>query len=120
MAEKDVALDEKAQWFVMNAYKSEYKAEEKLSGEGGLEYFIPKRYVKRKFQGKLKRVLVPVIPNLVFVHARYDEIEEFKLSCPFLRYATRRIDGENKIMKVPDGQMNDFIKVAGSYAEDLV
>ena len=23
-------------------------------------------------------------------------------------------------MKVPDGQMNDFIKVAGSYAEDLV
>lgn len=120
MAEKDVALEEKAQWFVMNAYKSEYKAEEKLRGEGGLEYFIPKRYVKRKFQGKLRRVLVPVIPNLVFVHARYGEIEEFKLSCPFLRYATRRIDGENKIMKVPDGQMNDFIKVAGSYAEDLV
>lgn len=120
MAEKENIADETAQWFVMNAYKSEQKAEEKLSEEGGLEYFIPKQYVKRKYQGRLKRVLVPVIPNLVFVHARYDEIEEFKRKCPFLHYATRRIDGANRIMKVPDAQMDSFIKVASRYEEDLV
>ena len=38
------ATEEKTQWFVMTAYKSEQKAEEKLRGEGGLEYFIPKQY----------------------------------------------------------------------------
>lgn len=114
------ATEKKTQWFVMTAYKSEQKAEEKLRGEGGLEYFIPKQYVKRKYQGKLKRVLVPVIPNLVFVHAKYDEIEEFKRKCPFLHYATRRMDGANRIMKVPDAQMEAFIKVAGHYDNDLV
>ena len=117
---KEEISGEMPQWFVMNAYKSEQKAEEKLSAIGGLEYFIPKHYVKRKYQGRLKKVLVPVIPNLVFVHARYEEIEEFKRSCPFLHYATRRIDGGNKIMKVPDAQMEDFIKVASRMADDVV
>ena len=119
MAEKETSAGEMAQWFVMNAYKSEQKAEEKLN-ESELEFFIPKHYVKRKFQGKLKRILVPVIPNLVFVHAKYDEIEEFKRKCPFLHYATRRIDGANRIMKVPDVQMEAFMKVAGHYENDLV
>lgn len=30
-----------ARWFVMRAYKSEKRAEEKLKGKDGLEYFIP-------------------------------------------------------------------------------
>lgn len=120
MAVKEGIAEETAQWFVMNAYKCEQKAEEKLSGEGGLEHFIPKHYVKRKYQGRLKRVLVPVIPNLVFVHARYDEIEEFKRKCPFLHYATRWLDGGNRIMKVPDAQMDSFIKVASQYEKDLI
>ena len=29
-----------ARWFVMRAYKSEKRAEEKLKGKDGLEYFI--------------------------------------------------------------------------------
>lgn len=110
---------EPVQWFVMNAYKSEKRAEDALTSEQGLEYFIPKRYEARKFQGKMKRVLVPVIPNLVFVHARYSEIENFKQKCPFLRYATRKIDGANRIMKVPDSQMESFINVAKHYDEEL-
>ncbi len=118
--EKDVEITgESPKWFVMNAYKSERKAEEALQSDYGLEYFIPKKYVARKYQGRMRRVLVPVIPNLVFVHARYDEIEQFKLRCPFLRYATRRIDGANKIMKVPDLQMDNFIKAASRYEEEL-
>lgn len=115
---EDIAR-EMPKWFVMNAYKSEKKAEDMLNGENGLEYFIPKRYVARKYQGKMKRVLVPVIPNLVFVHAQYHVLENFKQKCPFLRYATCRIDGVNKILKVPDVQMENFIKAAIHYEEDL-
>lgn len=112
-------VEEEPKWFVMNAYKNEKKAEDLLCGNDGLEYFVPKRYVARKYQGKMKRVLVPVIPNLVFVHARYDEVESFKLRCPYLRYATCRIDGANRILKVPDVQMENFIKAASHYEEDL-
>ena len=112
-------IEEEPKWFVMNAYKSEKKAEDMLCGEDGLEYFIPKRYVARKYQGKMKRVLVPVIPNLVFVHALYEDLENFKRKCPFLRYVTCRIDGTSRILKVPDYLMENFIKAAGHYEEDL-
>ena len=112
--------NEPVQWFVMNAYKSEKKAEDALESAVGIEYFIPKRYVVRKFQGKLKRILVPVIPNLVFVKARYGEIEDFKIKCPYLHYATCKECGVNKIMKVPDAQMENFMKVAGHYEEDII
>ena len=111
--------DEPAKWFVMNAYKSERKAEDKLKCESGMEYFIPKHYVVRKYQGKLKRELVPVIPNLVFVHAKYEDLERFKKKCECLHYATHKVDGANKIMKVPDSQMENFMRVASRYEEDI-
>ena len=56
-----------ARWFVMRAYKSEKRAEEKLKGKDGLEYFIPKCYAVRVYHGVKSKRLVPVIPNLVFV-----------------------------------------------------
>ena len=40
-----------ARWFVMRAYKSEKRAEEKLKGKDGLEYFIPKYYAVRVYHG---------------------------------------------------------------------
>ena len=58
-----------ARWFVMRAYKSEKRAEEKLKGKDGLEYFIPKYYAVRVYHGVKSKRLVPIIPNLVFVHA---------------------------------------------------
>lgn len=120
MEKIDEKVSDKPEWFVMNAYKSERKAEEALQSNFGLEYFIPKRYIAKKIQGKMRRILVPVIPNLVFVYARYEEIEKFKHKYPFLRYATRRIDGMNRIMKVPGNQMGNFIKVASRYEEELI
>ena len=50
----------------MRAYKSEKRAEEKLKGKDGLEYFIPKYYAVRVYHGVKSKRLVPVIPNLVF------------------------------------------------------
>ena len=67
-----------ARWFVMRAYKSEKRAEEKLKGKDGLEYFIPKCYAVRVYHGVKSKRLVPVIPNLVFVHASRTQITEFK------------------------------------------
>lgn len=118
--EKNVDISkELPKWFVMNAYKCENKAEDILKGEMGMEYFIPKRYEVRKYAGKMKRVLVPVIPNLVFVRALYSDLELFKHKYPFLRYVTCRIDGANRILKVPDAQMANFIKASSHYEEEL-
>ncbi len=109
----------KARWFVMRAYKCEKQAEEKLNGKDGLEYFIAKHYVIRVYHGVKSKRLVPVIPSLVFVHARHDQIVDFKKRYNFLQFAMweKRI-GQEYIV-VPDDQMDSFIKVASRHEKNV-
>ena len=83
-------------WFVLRAYKNEKKAEEVLSNDQGLPYFIPKQYAVRTYHGKKTKHLVPVIPGLVFVHATHADICEFKKRHNFLQFVmkTRRTGGQ--------------------------
>ena len=110
---------EKQQWFVMNAYKREQQAEDSLHFARDIEYFVPKHYVMRSVNGKKVRRLERLIPNVVFVRARYERIEEFKRQNPYLRYATHRVGGATRIMKVRDKEMNDFIRVARERENDV-
>ncbi len=105
------AEKKQAYWFVMRVYKNEKTAEERLSGEGGLEFFIPKHAVRRVYHGVESKRLVPFIPSLVFVHASQSEIIAFKRdSFNMLQFSTWEIDGERKYMIVPDKEMSDFIQ----------
>ena len=105
-----------ARWFVMRAYKSEKRAEEKLKGKDGLEYFIPKCYAVRVYHGVKSKRLVPVIPNLVFVHASRTQITEFKKRYNFLQFV--KSTGLEYLV-VPDDQMESFIKVSSQYGENI-
>ncbi len=107
-------------WYVMRAYKSENMAEEKLAGEGGLEFFIPKHYVMRTFHGKKSKRLVPVIPSLVFIHASKDQILEFKKTNNFLQFVMWEKSTGSECLVVPDGQMEDFIKVSSQLEDTTV
>lgn len=109
----------KARWFVMRAYKCESLAEAKLSGKNGLEYFIPKHYVIRVYHGTKSKRLVPVIPSLVFVHARHDQIIDFKKRYNFLQFAMWENRIRQEYIIVPDDQMDSFIKVASQYKENI-
>lgn len=111
--------NEPAQWFVMNAYRKEKSAEIILENKG-FQYFIPKHYVIRSIAGKPKRLLVPVIPNLVFINGKYDDINAFQNLYPFISFATMRKEGKNVIMKVPDKEMENFIIVASKLDEDIM
>lgn len=107
-------------WYVMRAYKNEAKAEETLSAKG-LEFFIAKMYTVRVTHGgkEKKRCLVPAIPGIVFVHASHTEIINFKKVYNFLQFVTTKNDGMTDYLIVPEKQMNDFIKVAGKYEEEI-
>lgn len=107
-------------WFVMNAYKNEKKAEEKLSGKDGLEYFIPKCYAVRVYHGVKSKRLVPVIPNLVFVHASRKQITDFKKYHNFLQFVTWEKSTGLEYLVVPDEQMESFITIASQYEETTV
>lgn len=110
----------KIHWFVMNAYKNEKKAEDKLGGKDGLEYFIPKCYAVRVYHGVKSKRLVPVIPNLIFVHASHKQITEFKKLYNFLQFVTWRKNTGVEYVIVPDKQMDSFIKIASQYEETTV
>ena len=107
-------------WFVMSAYKNEKKAEEALKGKDGLEYFIPKHYAVRVYHGMKSKRLVPVIPNLVFVHASRKQITDFKKNHNFLQFVMWEKSTGQEYIVVPDEQMDSFIKIASQYEETTV
>ncbi len=105
-------VPEQAAWFVMRAYKSEKRAEEALSGEGGLKYFIPKHYVMRVYHGVKSRRLVPVIPSLVFVYATREQLVDFKKRNNYLQFVMWEKRSGLEYLTVPEDQMDSFIKVS--------
>lgn len=106
-------------WFVMRAYKCEKRAEEKLR-ECGIRFFIPKCYTIRVYHGVKSKRLVPAIPSLVFVYASRSELINFKKQYNFLQFVTRKQTADVDYLTVPDVQMENFIKIASHYEEDLV
>ncbi len=106
-------------WFVMRAYKCESKAEEVLSAEGGLEYFLPKKPVIRTYHGRKSKRLVPAIPSLLFVHGSLEMIHQFKRINNFIQFVIWKKSDGQEYLTVPDSQMDSFIKVASSYEDVL-
>lgn len=105
-------------WYAMSAYRQEKKAERELAA-CALACYVPKRYAIQPLRGKMLRVMKPAIPNLVFVHASWNEIIAFKLRHPYLQFMTSIRDGKRHVITVPDEQMIPFMRVAGQVEEDV-
>lgn len=105
-------------WYAMRAtYRRESDAMRLLEKEN-IGCFIPMQYKISIKRGKKIRTLVPVIHNLVFVHARPSEVKRVKSQVTYLQYITDTRSGEKII--VPDHQMQRFIAVAGTYNDHLM
>lgn len=94
------------------------KSARELLDKEKIECFVPMRYETRKIRGKKKRELVPVVQNLMFVHAVPRVIQEVKSRVEYLQYIVNTRSGEKII--VPEEQMRRFIAVAGTYDEQLL
>lgn len=106
-------------WFAMSApYRRELKAQAAL-GEKGIENYVPMRYEIVVRGAVKKKMLVPVIHNLIFVHCTKETIQNAKQSIHYLQYRTNREGGKNVPIIVPDKQMEDFKKVCDSYDEQI-
>lgn len=112
--------EETIRWFVMRAYKNGKMAEEKLDGKDGLEHFIPKHYAVRTYHGVKSKRLVPVIPDLIFVHASRSQIVDFKKRYNFLQFVIWEKSTGQEYITVPDEQMDNFIKVASQHEENVI
>ena len=106
-------------------YNRELKVKDLLDALD-IETFIPMQYrIIGVTGGSRERRLVPVIHNLIFVHSTQQVLTELKKergeSLP-IRYMTRpRIDrGGHEIIRVPEKQMEDFIRVASAQMDDVL
>ena len=104
-------------WFAMRAtYRRELEAMHLLE-KANIGCFIPMQYKISICRGRKVRALVPVIRNLVFVHARPSEVQRFKSQITYLQYITDTRSGQKII--IPDHDMQRFIAVAGFQPEEL-
>lgn len=105
-------------WYAMRAtYRREPDAVRLLKKES-INCFVPMQYKISIKKGKKVRILVPVIHNLIFVHASSSELKRIKSKVTYLQYITDTRSGQKII--VPDSQMQRFIAVAGTYSDHLL
>lgn len=108
-------------WFAMSAtFGRELKAKEYLESKD-VECFVPMRWSIVIDRRKNKtRQLVPAIHNLLFAHTTRERIQELKRGLDYLQYLTSNVDGRRVPIIVPEGQMQQFIKVCNSHDDRLL
>ena len=105
-------------WYAMRAtYRRELDAMRLLEKEG-MGCFVPMQYKISIKKGKKVRALVPVIHNLLFVHARPSDVKRVKSQVTYLQYITDTRSGQKII--ISDSEMQRFIVVAGTYNDHLL
>lgn len=126
-AENQQVTGNLTKWFPMRVtYHRELKIK-MLLDELGIENFVPMCYalLETKSEGK-KRVLVPAIHNLIFVHSTQETLTHLKMTRKEfepMRYMMRRSLSDTQpmtIMTIPDKQMEDFIKVASVQDDRII
>lgn len=85
-------------WFAMRAtYRRETDAMRLLAKEH-LGCFVPMQYKISIKKGKKVRVLVPIIHNLIFIHACHSEVKRVKSMVAYLQYITDTRSGKKIII----------------------
>ena len=111
------APDPAKQWFVLRAtYARVVKAYEYLTKDGA-EAYLPQHYVQREVNGKMKRLLEPLLPNILFVYATSEKVEAYVKHTPALSYLSYYYNhfqadtqGKNPPLVVRYEEMMNFIR----------
>ena len=111
------------QWFPMRVTYGREEAVKKKLDQDGVENFLPMREEWTYDDQRMPhRCLKPAIRNLIFIHSSQEQITQLKMyrnEYQSLRYITNVFSDSDKILIVPDCQMDNFIRVA-SVQDDRV
>lgn len=113
-------------WYV---FRASYGREDKASDyivEDGTYVYIAKRYARKSVNGKQKKVLETLIPNLLFVYTTEDKAKEYVKNTPALSYLTFYYNhfqlNENKKnppLTISCKEMENFIIATSKKSEHL-
>ena len=113
-------------WYVLRAtYGREKKVYDYVIRDG-TEAYLPLHYVKKVKNGKSKRVLEPLLPNILFVYSEKEKVDEYLKRTPelsFLRFYYNRLEkdasGLNPPLTVGYKEMMNFIEATSVHDEHL-
>ena len=103
-------------WYVFRvSYGREDKASDYIVEDGTFVY-IAKRYTLKKVNGKQKKVLETLIPNLLFVYTTEDKAEEYIKNTPALSFLTYYYNH----FEIDDNQKNPPLIVSRKEMENFI
>ena len=119
---------EKHQWFVLRATYNRVEKDIETLKKSVAYVYIPKHHVIQNKKGKKKRVLEPLLPNLVFVYSTQSHLEElFRKEndlnhLRFYRDKTKAVsqhDEKHPPVVVPYYEMLNFIRLTSVESEHI-
>lgn len=106
-------------WFAIRVtYNRELKVKADLDARG-ITCFVPMQYRREERNGQMVKRLMPSVHNLIFINITPEEMAEYKRTTALpIRYIMSR--ETHKPITVPNREMENFIKVAGTHDEELI
>lgn len=95
-------------WFAARTRKDQELTTRDALEKIGVEYFLPTQFVIRQLKYRRRRVEVPVIRNLIFVHATKEFACAIANEYGVRLFYMRDFDTKSMLI-VPDKQMKDFM-----------
>ncbi len=112
------ATDNQILWYAMSApYRNELKVQQALKERFGIEAYVPLRCEVVTRRGRKERRMSPAVSNLLFAHASRQALNEAKPYIPRMQFKTQVEEGRNRLIVIPDKQMQDFIRISASEDE---
>lgn len=110
---------EKKVWYAIRVtYNRELKVKAELDARG-ITNFVPMQYRREERKGVMVNRLVPSVHNLIFINITPSGMREYRETTAMpIRYIMDR--EHHKPITVPNHEMENFIRVAGTYKEDLI
>lgn len=120
------ALASSKQWFVLRAtYGRVNKAHNYLTKDG-TETYLPMHHIQKIINGKKKRILEPILHNILFVYATPQKIEEYIKHTPALSYLSyyynhfqTDANGKNPPLTIQYEEMMNFIRATSAANEHI-
>ena len=114
-------------WYVFRASYGRVDKASDFLVEDGTYVYIAKRYAQKIVQGKKKKILVPLIPNLLFAYTTSEKAEEYAKYTPALSYLsyyynhlTLNEEQKNPPLTIPSKEMENFILATCNMNEHLM
>ena len=108
--------DHQVHWFVMRSLTNLIQMESNLQ-QAGFTCFLPKGTRMRGTLTRRRMEVVPIVPPYIFVRSTYEDIRAFKSQYDRLSFTRVLGSTGHSTMKVPDKEMEDFIRVVTQQEE---